>query len=217
MEKRFRLSNYGFQKLEHFEHNIGYLDLRGFVPEHLGRETAIGAMKFLANSDAIIIDLRKNGGGDPKMVQLICSYFFDKKIHLNSLYWRHTDRTVEYWTLDEVEGKRMPDVPLFILTSNRTFSGAEEFCYNMQTRERATLIGETTGGGANPGGTFNINDQFSIFIPTGRAINPVTKTNWEGVGVKPDIKIDADKALDRALEEAKKAAEIVQKKNLIEK
>jgi len=207
MEKRFRDSNYGFQKLEHFDENIGYLDLRGFVTENLGRETAIGAMKFLANSDAVIIDLRKNGGGDPKMVQLICSYFFDKKVHLNSLYWRRNDTTHEFWTLDDLEGKRMADVPLFILTSNRTFSGAEEFCYNMQTRNRATLIGKTTGGGANPGGTFTINEQFSIFIPTGRAINPVTGTNWEGVGVKPDIDVDARDALDKAIDEAQKAAE----------
>ena len=204
METRFRRSNFGFQKLEILDGNIGYLDYRGFMPKHLGEQTAVGAMKFLANSDAIIFDLRKNGGGDPAMVQLICSYFFDEKIHLNSLYWRKGDRTQEFWTLDEIDGKRMPEVPLFILTSNRTFSGAEEFCYNMQTRKRATLIGEITGGGANPGGTFNISDHFTIFIPTGRAINPVTGTNWEGVGVKPEIEIDAEEALDRALEEAKK-------------
>jgi retinol-binding protein 3 len=204
MEERFRRNNYGFKKLEIFDGNIGYLDYRGFMPKNLGEKTAIGAMKFLANSDAVIIDLRKNGGGDPAMVQLICSYFFDEKVHLNSLYWRKGERTQEFWTLDEVDGKRMPDVPLFILTSQRTFSGAEEFCYNMQTRKRATLIGETTGGGANPGGIFNISDNFTIFIPTGRAINPVTGTNWEGVGVKPEIEIDAEGALDRALKEARK-------------
>ena len=188
------------------------MDYRGFTPKRLGEETAVGAMKFLDNSDAVIIDLRKNGGGDPEMVQLICSYFLDKKIHLNSLYWRRNDHTQEFWTLDKVDGKRMPEVPLFILTSKRTFSGAEEFCYNMQTRNRATLIGETTGGGANPGGTFNINERFSIFIPPGSAINPVTGTNWEGVGVKPEIAIDEHEAFDRALEEARKAAEEYQEK-----
>jgi len=215
MEERFRRSNYGFKKLEILDGNIGYMDYRGFIPKRLSEKTAVGAMKFLANSDAVIIDVRKNGGGDPEMVQLICSYFFEKKVHLNSLYWRRNDHTQEFWTLDKVDGKRMPDVPLFILTSKRTFSGAEEFCYNMQTRNRATLIGETTGGGANPGGTFNINERFSIFIPTGRAINPVTGTNWEGIGVKPEIIVDAHEALDRAQEEARKAAEEYRKKRKI--
>lgn len=205
--REMRESNYGFQKLENFEGNIGYLDLRGFLPADLGKNTVVGAMQFLANSDAIIIDLRKNGGGSPGMVQLICSYFFDEKVHLNSLYWRRGDRTEEFWTLDKVDGDRMPEVPLFVLTSKRTFSGAEEFAYNMQTRKRATLIGETTGGGANPGGGFDINERFTIFIPTGRAINPVTGTNWEGVGVIPEFAVDADKALDKALELARQAAE----------
>ena len=113
------------------------------------------------------------------------SYFFDQKLLLNSLYWREGDRTQEFWTLADVGGMKMPDVPLFVMTSNRTFSGAEEFSYNMQTQKRATLVGQTTGGGANPGGTMRINDNLSVFIPTGKAINPITKTNWEGVGVVP--------------------------------
>src|ERR1044072_8406622 len=101
----------------------------------------------------------------------------------------------------------MADVPLYVLTSDYTFSGAEEFTYNMQSRKRATIIGETTGGGANPGGMFPINDRFGIFIPTGRAINPVTKTNWEGVGVKPEIAVEASHALDTAVALARQAAE----------
>lgn len=141
------------------------------------------------------------------MVQYLCSYFFNEPAHLNSLYWRAGDRTDEFWTHDDIIGKKMPDVPLFILTARRTFSGAEEFAYNMQTRERATLIGEVTGGGANPGGTRLINKDFMLFIPTGRAINPVTGTNWEGVGVKPEIEIDADSALFVAVEKATIAAE----------
>ena len=112
----------------------------------------------------------------------------------------------EFWTMD-VKGKRLPDVPLFILTSDRTFSAAEEFSYNMQTQKRATLIGETTGGGANPGGGMPINEKMMVFIPTGRAINPITGTNWEGVGVVPEVKVPVEEALDKATELAKEAAE----------
>lgn len=202
-----RERNFGFARLEHLEGNIGYLDLRGFFPEEMARETAVAAMAFLAHSDAIIIDLRKNGGGNPATIRLICSYFFDEPTHLNSLYWREGDRTEEFWTLDEVEGRRMADVPLFVLTSDYTFSGAEEFAYNLKTRNRAVIVGETTGGGANPGGSVPVEDRFEIFIPTGRAINPVTGTNWEGTGVEPDVKVPADDAFDRGLELARKSAE----------
>ncbi len=196
----------GYAEVRKLDDNIGYLDLRGFTPAFAGRPAADNYMQLLSTCDAIIVDLRKNGGGDPATVQYLCSYFFDKKVHLNSLYWRERDQTDEFWTMD-VKGKRLPDVPLFILTSDRTFSGAEEFSYNMQTQKRATLIGETTGGGANPGGGMPINDKMMVFIPTGRAINPITGTNWEGVGVVPEVKVPAGEALDKATEMAKEAAE----------
>ncbi len=196
----------GFAEAKKMEGNTGYLDLRGFAPPQMGGPAADSYMQLLSTSDAIIIDLRKNGGGSPEMVRYLCSYFFDKKVHLNSLYWRENDRTEEFWTQD-VKGKKLPDVPLFILTSNYTFSGAEEFSYNMQTQKRATLIGETTGGGANPGGGMPINEKMMVFIPTGRAINPITGTNWEGVGVVPEVKVPAGEALDKATEMAKEAAE----------
>jgi len=196
----------GFREAKRLDGNIGYLDLRGFAGPLRGAPVADRYMGLLAGSDAIIIDLRKNGGGDPAMVQYLCSYFFEEKTHLNSLYWREGDRTEEFWTLESVGGKKMPDVPLFILTSNFTFSGAEEFAYNMQTRKRATLVGETTGGGANPGGMFPVNAELGVFIPTGRAINPVTKTNWEGTGVTPEVKTSAEDALNKAVELAAKAA-----------
>ncbi|MEE9394846.1 MAG: two-component regulator propeller domain-containing protein [Planctomycetota bacterium] len=201
-----RRRNFGFERVEHLDGNIGYIDMRSFARADLGRETAAAAMAFVANCDAIIFDLRKNGGGFPNMVQFICSYFFGERTHLNSLYWREGDRTQEFWTLDEIPGKRMPDVPLFVLTSYRTFSGAEEFTYNLRTRRRATIIGETTGGGANPGRFVNIDERFGMVIPTGKAINPVTGTNWEGVGVKPHIAVSAGAALERALTEARVAA-----------
>ena len=206
-DTEWRRSNVaGFSAAAKLEGKIGYLDLRGFAPPQAGAPIADHYMALLGTSDAIIIDLRKNGGGSPGMVQYLCSYFFDKTIHLNSLYWREGDRTGGVLTLAKNGGEKMPDVPLFVLTSNRTFSGAEEFSYNMQTQKRATLVGETTGGGANPGGGMPINDKLMVFIPTGKAINPVTKTNWEGVGVVPEVQVPAAEALDKAKELAAKAA-----------
>lgn len=201
-----RINMVGFMAAERLPGNIGYLDLRGFAHPQAGVPVADHYMALLGSSDAIIIDLRKNGGGSPEMVQYLCSFFFDKKVHLNSLYYREGDRTEEYWTLEKLGGEKMPDVPLFVLTSNNTFSGAEEFSYNMQTQKRATLVGETTGGGANPGGMMPINDKLGVFIPTGKAINPITKTNWEGVGVVPEVQTTAEEALAKATELAVKAA-----------
>lgn len=204
MQEGVRKRNAGFVKGERLPGNIGYLDLRGFMDHEAGAETVAAAMNFVANTEALILDLRKNGGGSPRMVQLVCSYFFpaDKPVHLNSLYWRKGDRIEEFWTLKELPGKRYLDRDIYVLTSRFTFSGAEECAYNLQTRKRATIVGETTGGGAHPGGGARLGDHFVVFIPMGRAINPVTKTNWEGTGVKPDVEVDADKALETAHQKA---------------
>ena len=207
MRQQGMRNNFGFWKLERLQGNVGYLDLRGFAPAELGGATAIAAMNFLANSDAVIIDLRKNGGGDPSMVQLISSYFFNEPTHLNNLYWRKGDRTDQFWTLPYVPGKNMAEIPLYVLTSSRTFSGAEEFTNNMKVLKRARIIGETTGGGANPGGTFPIAAGLGIFIPTGKAVNPVTGTNWEGKGIEPDEKVPVNDALNVAYQEALKNIE----------
>jgi retinol-binding protein 3 len=194
-----RTVNYGFEKVERLAGNIGYIDLRGFMDPETGGDTVAAAMALLSNTDAMIIDLRQNGGGSPEMVQLICSYFFDgDPVHLNDLYYRPTDSTHQYWTLPHVPGKRYVGKDLYILTSSRTFSGAEEFSYNMKNLKRATVVGETTGGGAHPGGVERINDHFGVFLPVGRAINPITKTNWEGTGVTPDVACPSDHALKTA-------------------
>jgi tetratricopeptide (TPR) repeat protein len=206
--REMRSRNFGFERVERLDGNVGYLDLRYFAQPELARDMTAAAMQLLSNSDAIIVDLRNNNGGSPELVQLICSYFFGTRTHLNSLYWRRGDRTQEFWTIDGLTGRRLSRVPLFVLTSPRTFSGAEEFAYNMQTRRRATIIGGTSGGGANPGDVMPVNERFAIFVPTGRAINPVTGTNWEGVGVKPDVRVDAPVALDSALARARLAARV---------
>jgi retinol-binding protein 3 len=191
--------NFGFKQIRILDGNIGYLDLRSFSDVDYGESTAVSAMNFLSNSDAIIIDLRMNGGGSPMMIQLITSYLFDSKpIHLNNFYWRPTDSQSQTWTLSNVEGTRSPKTPVFVLTSKSTFSAAEEFSYNLKNLKRATLIGETTGGGAHPGGPVNATDKFIVWIPSGRAINPITNTNWEGTGVTPHIDVPSNQALEVA-------------------
>ncbi|SEL52320.1 N-terminal domain of Peptidase_S41 [Aquimarina amphilecti] len=210
--KRKKEYNAGFNNVKVLEGNIGYLDLRGFTYYKEGKIIADAYMKLISNTDAVIIDLSKNGGGDPDMVKYLCSYFFKGGVHLNSLYFREGNKTIDFYTLDKVDGTKMIDVPLFVITSKRTFSGAEEFSYNMQTQKRATLVGQTTGGGANPGGTNPINEFLSVFIPTGKAINPITKTNWEGVGVVPEIKVSSDESLNKTHELAKTAADQYRKK-----
>jgi C-terminal processing protease CtpA/Prc len=158
------------------------------------------AMTFLAGTRAMIIDLRQNGGGSPRMVALVASYLFDRRTHLNDLWTRSTDATEEFWTQDSVAGRRFGgEKPVFVLTSARTFSGGEEFTYDLKTLKRATIVGETTGGGAHPVRGRRIDDHFMIGVPFARAVNPVTHTNWEGVGVEPDTKVPAADALTTAL------------------
>jgi C-terminal processing protease CtpA/Prc len=199
-KKNFSRLNYGFERVERLQGNIGYIDLRGFMNPELGAETVSAAMNFIANTDALIFDLRQNGGGSPEMVQLISSYLFgDKPIHLNSLYSRVSDKTEEFWTKpNSVVGKRYDGKDVYVLTSNKTFSAGEEFTYNLKNLKRATIVGETTGGGAHPGSVVRLSDHFGAFVPTGRAINPISKTNWEGTGVEPDVKVSKDEALKTA-------------------
>ncbi len=196
MNKR---GNYGFERLERLSGNIGYIDLRGFSDHEGGAETVAAAMGFLANTESLIFDLRQNGGGNPYMIALISSYLFgDKPVHLNDLYWRKENKTDEFWTKPEAAKVKFTDKDVYVLTSNYTFSGAEEFSFNLKNLKRATIIGETTGGGAHPGGMVRLHDHFGVFIPVGRAINPISKTNWEGTGVEPDIKVPKEQALKTA-------------------
>lgn len=191
--------NYGFEKVERLPGNIGYVDLRGFFDPETGAETVRAAMNFVANTDALIFDLRQNGGGDPAMVALISSYLFgEKPVHLNDLYWREGNRTEEFWTKPAAAAVKFADKDVYVLTSQRTFSGAEEFSNNLKALKRAVIVGETTGGGANPGTIFRLSEHFRAFVPTGRAVNPITKSNWEGTGVEPDVKVPKEYAMKTA-------------------
>ena len=203
--ERLRAQNFGFRKVEILPGNIGYLDFRFFASAGDGGPTAIAAMNFLAHTDALIFDLRQNGGGNPSMIQLISSYLFEESVHLNSFYIRKGDSTQQFWTQESVDGPKMTSVPVYVLTSSFTFSGAEEFAYNLKNLKRGTIIGEVTGGGAHPVQEHVFRSlSVAVNVPYGRAVNPISGTNWEGVGVEPDLKVPADRALLVARTEAVK-------------
>jgi len=200
LNDQLRRTNYGYKEVKILPGNIGYVDFRQFASTGTGAgETAVAVMQFLKNSDAIIFDLTRNGGGSPSMIQLLTTYLYEgESKHLNTFYWRPTEELNQFWTLTYVPGSRMPDVDVYVLTSGSTFSGAEEFTYNLKNMERAIIVGETTGGGAHPVDRKIINDNFGIQVPMGKAINPITETNWEGTGIDPHFAVPSDKALDKA-------------------
>ncbi len=198
--------NYGLGKVEILPGNVGYMAIKTVMFYEPVKEILSSGMAFLARTDALIFDLRDNRGGDPQYMAYLFSYFFDRPTHLNSIYWRDRDRTVESWTMENAPGTKMPDVPIFVLINHATFSGAEEFAYALQSRKRAIIVGQVSGGGANPASSFVVYKDLRISISLGRAVNPVTGTNWEGVGVKPDVEVPAEEALDVAVELAREAA-----------
>lgn len=195
-------SPYGFGEARLIEGRVGYLEITNFHdPTSAHKAELVRQLKALVAAESIILDLRNNGGGSPESVQLISSYFFDRShpIHLNTLYFRNRDLRTDFYTLTEIEGPDLKDKRLFLLTSDYTFSAAEEFAYNLKVLRRATLVGETTAGGAHPVNRYMISDDIVAIIPVGRAINPVTQTNWETVGVEPDVKTDEAGALQQAV------------------
>ena len=199
MRQMGRLDNFGIHRVERLDGNIGYLDLRRVpVPANAGPAIA-AAMELVAGTYALIIDLRRNGGGSPEGVVFWCSYLFtERPTHLNDIFHADTGETRQFWALPYVPGTRYVDRPVYVLTSSHTFSGGEDFCYTLQALGRAQVIGETTGGGAHPTRPFPISPAVHIAIPFARSINPVTGTNWQGTGVVPDIGVPEERAYDVA-------------------
>ncbi len=194
---------YGFGAIERMANNVARIEIQGFPPivDDEARAAVAERMSQVADADALILDLRINHGGDPETVALVVSYVFDAKpVHINDMYSRDTGKTEPSFTVGaELKGKRFGSKkPVFVLTSKGTFSGGEELAYDLQALHRATIVGETTGGGAHPVEGHRIDDWFSVRVPSGKPINPVTKTDWEGTGVLPDVPVAADKALEEA-------------------
>ena len=201
IKKYWKENNYMFKKVEVLPGNIGYLPFNLFVDDiEAAKPTISAALKFLVNTTALIIDLRENMGGSPEMVSQVESYFFKEKTHMNDLINRTNKDTTFFYADPTKSDSLYLSMPVYILTSQHSFSGAEDFCYGMQIAKRAIVVGETTGGGAHPQMPFSVGQNFVIFIPFARSVNPITKTDWEGKGVIPDVKTTANEAFIKAQE-----------------
>lgn len=188
-------NNYGFRRVERLDGNVALLQLDSFYPAEWIKETALGAMAFMANADAVIIDLRRNHGFAPDGVLLIESYFFKDETHITDQIDRDAGKTHQYWTMPAVPGSNLAGKDLYVLTSHDTFSAGEDFAYNMQAPGRAKIVGEKTGGGAHGTRPYRLSAHFTASIPFSYSKNPVTDTDWEGVGIKPDVSVPADQAV----------------------
>jgi hypothetical protein len=200
-----RAGNYGFKKAEILPGGIGYLRFDQFSRGDEAMAAAAAAMNFMANSNALILDLRYNGGGSASMIRFLCGYLFEENAHLINWDIRAENITVQSYSADYVPGKRIAEQPVYILTSNRTFSAAEEFTFDLKNLERAIVVGDTTGGGGHTVASYTFDfDGFrvGIRIPYGRAYNPENNEGWEGVGVMPHIAVPAEQALDAARSDA---------------
>jgi hypothetical protein len=184
-----------FKKVEILPHAIGYVKLDGFADVSICRSTAVEAMASLNSSKAVIFDLRDNRGGDGAMGSLMAAYLFDQPEYW---YSPRSAPTPQSWTKSPVPGNHLADKPLYLLTSASTWSAGEQFSYDLKMMKRATLIGETTGGGAHAGVWHRIDDHFGMGIPEVRVVNPYAKNDWEGTGVEPDVKVKAADALTAA-------------------
>ncbi|HEY0036368.1 MAG TPA: S41 family peptidase [Longimicrobium sp.] len=199
-------SNFAFKKVERLDGNVGYVRVDLFLPPAVAGETLASAMTFLANTDALIIDLRNNRGGEPAAVALMASYLVGPEpVQLSGLVTRN-GKEVQSWTSPFVPGARFAGRDVFVLTSGRTASAAEALAYDLQALGRARVVGEKTAGAANPGGTVRIDERFVVFVPTERALSPITRSNWEGLGVTPDIPVPAEAAQQTAYVAALRAA-----------
>jgi len=203
MRQRGRLDNFGIRRAERLDGNVGYLDVRRVAMPANAGPAITAAMELVAGTYALLLDLRQNHGGSPEGVVFWCSYLLDERpTHLNDIFHADTGETRQFWALPYVPGTRYLDRPVYVLTSGHTFSGGEDFAYTLQALGRATVVGETTGGGAHPTRGFPISAAVHIGIPFARSVNPVTGTNWQGTGVVPDVAVPEAQARDTAYAKA---------------
>lgn len=195
----------GFE-VERLEGNVGMIRLDRFAPPDIFRPAADNALRAVADTRALIVDIRENGGGHPASVAYLVSHFLEggTPVHINSLIWR--DRGTDTFRTETFRSSATPvryRNPVYVLVGPETYSAGEEFAYDMQALRRAVIVGGRTRGGANPGGLTDVGDEFFVVVPTGRAENPITKTNWEGVGVLPDVEAAPEIAQTTAIALAK--------------
>ncbi|GHF75814.1 interphotoreceptor retinoid-binding protein [Kitasatospora xanthocidica] len=201
MRRDFDSSLGGVPRVELLDGGVAVLEIGPKVfPLDWAAQPLAAALSLAAPARALILDLRRNTGGDPDTVAFVCGYLLDGRTHLNTLVSRQGEVAEQSWTPPYVPGARFgADKPVYVLTSGNTFSAAEELAYDLQQLGRAEVVGEATRGGAHPRDGWTVHPHLELSVPVARAVNPVSGTNWEGTGVRPDVPCDADAALDRAL------------------
>jgi hypothetical protein len=200
MRRDFDTSLGGAPRVQLLDGGVALVELAPMLfPLEWAAEPLSAALTLASRAQALIVDLRANRGGDPDTVAFVCSYLLDERTHLNTMHWRDGERSEQSWSLPYVPGARFGgSKPLYVLSSDSTFSAAEELAYDLQQLGRAVVVGEPTRGGAHPCQGWTLHPHLEATVPVGRAINPVSGTNWEGTGVQPDIPCAAADALDHA-------------------
>ncbi|MFM9493974.1 S41 family peptidase [Streptomyces galilaeus] len=200
MRRDFDTSLGGAPRVQLLDGGVAVVELAPMLfPLEWAAEPLSAALTLASRAQALIVDLRANRGGDPDTVAFVCSYLLDERTHLNTMHWRDGERSEQSWSLPYVPGARFGgSKPLYVLTSDSTFSAAEELAYDLQQLGRAAVVGEPTRGGAHPCQGWTLHPHLEVTVPVGRAINPVSGTNWEGTGVRPDIPCAAADSLDHA-------------------
>ncbi|WP_030239860.1 S41 family peptidase [Streptomyces sp. NRRL S-350] len=201
MRREFDASLGGVPRVELLDGGVAILEIAPkMFPLDWAAQPLAAALSLVAPARALILDLRRNAGGDPDTVAFVCGYLLDGRTHLNTMLSRQGEVAEQSWTPPFVPGARFgADKPLFVLTSGKTFSAGEELAYDLQQLGRAEVVGEATRGGAHPREGWTVHPHLELSVPVARAVNPVSGTNWEGTGVRPDVPCDAESALDRAL------------------
>jgi hypothetical protein len=200
MRRDFDTSLGGAPRVQLLDGGVALVELAPMLfPLEWAAEPLSAALTLASRAQALIVDLRANRGGDPDTVAFVCSYLLDERTHLNTMHWRDGERSEQSWSLPYVPGARFGgSKPLYVLSSDSTFSAAEELAYDLQQLGRAVVVGEPTRGGAHPCQGWTLHPHLEATVPVGRAINPVSGTNWEDTGVQPDIPCAAADALDHA-------------------
>ncbi len=194
-----RAKNFGFRKVEILPGNIGYLEISSFCRLNpYSRAAARNALLLVSNTRALIIDLRYGNGGSPEMINYLMGFFLKEKTHTADVYIRHERTHIAWWSEPDSAAGNLTQIPVYVLTSYKTFSAAEGLSYELQAFKRATIVGETTRGGAHTVTYRPLSSGFVVDLPFGRVTCPVTGSNWEKTGVKPDVAVPAEEALEKA-------------------
>lgn len=201
-----KINNFAFEQARILPGNIGYLKLHKFWQAEEAHKVGHAALVFLSHSDHIVIDLRDSGGGSPQLVQYLISHFVPEGTLLWELFDRNGKSTEQVLSLAVPDAELLKTKPLYILQSEKLVSAGEFFSYTLQQLGRAVVIGETSAGLAHYTGAAQVNDWLFVRIPMYRPVNPVTGTNFEGVGVEPNIRVSTEMALYRALRLANKGS-----------